>query len=105
MAKAAAIAQHDVALKTLRVCWWNPGGAYNCGRCEKCLMTMVSLRAVGSLERCETLPQHVEPWRVARLPISTPSTRFFMTENLRALEESGRDPELAAAVRTCLGRA
>ena len=105
VAKAAAIASHEVALKTLRVCWWNPGGAYNCGRCEKCLLTMVNLRAVGALERCETLPQNVEPWRVARLPITTPSTRFFMTENLRALEESQRDPELAAAVRTGLERA
>jgi hypothetical protein len=104
VAKAAAIVSHDVALKTLRVCWWNPGGAYNCGRCEKCLMTMVSLQAVGALDRCQTLPRRVEPWRVARLPISTPSTRFFMTENLRALEESKHDPDLAAAIRTCLAR-
>lgn len=104
VAKARAISGHDVVLKTLRVCWWNPGGAYNCCRCEKCLLTMVALRAVGVLERCETFPQELSLQAVAGLSMGYDSSRFFMTENLRALEESGRDPELVTAVRTCLER-
>ncbi len=32
-------------LKILRVCWQDQG--YNCGKCEKCLRTMTSLRALG----------------------------------------------------------
>ena len=105
VAKARAIAEHDVALKTLRVCWWNPGGAYNCCRCEKCLLTMVALRAVGVLERCKTFPDELSLSRVANLSLGYDSSRFFMQENLRALEESGRDSELATAVRTALERA
>src|SRR5207237_184203 len=42
-AKAARIADSEVALHSLRVCWESPDGTYNCGRCEKCLRTMVNL--------------------------------------------------------------
>jgi hypothetical protein len=40
--KIAAIAQAPGAIDLLRVCWQDKG--YNCGRCEKCIRTMVLLR-------------------------------------------------------------
>src|SRR5262249_14111684 len=49
MNKVAAVAGSDVALRWLRVCWENPNGEYNCGRCAKCLRTMASLRILGAL--------------------------------------------------------
>src|SRR5690606_18532962 len=36
-------------------CWRDPR-AYNCGKCEKCLRTMIMLELNGHLERCATLP-------------------------------------------------
>ncbi|HKF83386.1 MAG TPA: hypothetical protein VKB23_10555 [Solirubrobacterales bacterium] len=50
------IARHPVVQNTLRTCWENPGGAYNCGRCRKCLLTMISLEAIGALEEVMTFP-------------------------------------------------
>jgi hypothetical protein len=61
--KVERIAQSDLALAHLRVCWRNLDRAYNCGRCEKCLRTMMSLAAVDSLDRCGTLARNL-PWRL-----------------------------------------
>ena len=44
--KVAFISRHEVALENLRVCWKNPDGAYNCGRCEKCHRVVGMLKAI-----------------------------------------------------------
>jgi Polysaccharide pyruvyl transferase len=54
------IASHPVVHKTLRVCWRNLDGAYNCGRCLKCLMTMAMLEAFGQLQNFQTFPPRLE---------------------------------------------
>ena len=54
--KCRVLANSEVAMRHLRVCWENREGRYNCGECEKCLRTMVNLAAVGALGRCTTLP-------------------------------------------------
>ena len=43
--KAALVAEHPTALRTLRVCLRQVGG--NCGLCEKCVRTRLNLMAVG----------------------------------------------------------
>ena len=53
--KIASIAHDPVVLEHLRVCWLG-GNDSNCGRCPKCLLTMVGLELSGSLDRCKTLP-------------------------------------------------
>ena len=50
-AKTEQVAKCQEALDTLRVCWRRVD-LYNCGRCEKCLRTMVALEAVDALDRC-----------------------------------------------------
>lgn len=59
-AKVKAIAEDPVAMKHLRVCWRNPNSEYNCGRCEKCVRTMISLYAFGALERCATFEDQID---------------------------------------------
>lgn len=54
-----AIVDHPVVQRSLRVCWENPGGAYNCGSCTKCVRTMISLEAIGALERIATFPSEL----------------------------------------------
>lgn len=95
--KVARIAQSAVAMRHLRVCWINYDGAYNCGRCEKCLRTMLSLRAIGAT--CETFPDDIDPASVRRLRLTRGQARA-MARNVVALEESeGDHAELIEAGR------
>lgn len=97
--KVAAIATSDIAMDTLRVCWANPDGAYNCGRCEKCLRTMAALEIVGALRRCRTFDRPLDYGRLARARPAHDEIDFFMRENLDAAERLGAPAELQRALR------
>ena len=58
--KVQAIATDQVAMEHLKVCWRNPNNEYNCGRCEKCIRTMISLYAYDALERCKTFANEID---------------------------------------------
>lgn len=49
--KIRAIASEHLVQRHLRVCWKNVGALANCGRCEKCIRTMLALDAIGMLGR------------------------------------------------------
>jgi len=104
--KVAYISRHETAMKWLRVCWgWNnKNNAYNCGHCEKCLRTMVNLRAAGALERCKTLPHNLDLRVVANMNLSDESDEAFARENLNALERLGTEPGLALAVAEAMNK-
>ncbi|MFP4438859.1 MAG: hypothetical protein ACLFVO_16585 [Chloroflexaceae bacterium] len=102
--KAAIVAQNDVALQTLRVCWKNPDSAYNCGRCEKCLRTMVNLYAVGALNRCPTFEVALDPRRIARMRVGDDILAYWK-ENLAAVKQRGSSPALEAAIRAATRKA
>jgi hypothetical protein len=65
--KLELIAGNTIAQATLRVCWADPESERNCGRCEKCLRTMVALEALGARERFETFPPELDLEAVAAL--------------------------------------
>lgn len=92
--KAALLAKSDLALQSLRVCFHNLDSAYNCGRCEKCVRTMINLHAAGALARCTTFPNQLDLKRIKRLAIMKDAERAFLKENLRALENRPEDREL-----------
>jgi hypothetical protein len=102
--KVARIAQVDIALRSLRVCWRNPDNAYNCGLCEKCLRTMVSLQAAGALGRCTTFGRKLEPNDVSNIEIDDEFLLHFAEENLQAIEGLGNDPVLAQALQNCINK-
>lgn len=102
--KVGYLADSDLAMSKLRVCWETPGGAYNCGACGKCLRTMVSLHVAGALERCQTLPDRLDLAAVRRTPMPENAGRIFARENLRALEARPGDRRLTRAVRTSIRR-
>ena len=64
--KVARIASHEVVLARLRVCN-QQASKYNCGKCEKCVRTMMNLRLAGALPRARTLPTTVTVQQVAGL--------------------------------------
>jgi len=100
--KVAAFATDSAPLEWLRVCWKNPGNAYNCGRCTKCVRTMVTLRMAGLLDSCPTFPQGLDLARVAASDLRQPQVRVLWTRYLRSLEASNADPPLARAVAAAL---
>ncbi|MFC1812468.1 hypothetical protein ACFL03_07225 [Thermodesulfobacteriota bacterium] len=102
--KCKAIAENDVAMETLRVCWLNPGGAYNCGRCEKCLRTMVNLRIAGALERCKTFNLSLNPKKVLAIAGKKNPYNMIIRQNIEMGERLGTDPELLSALRLSLTR-
>jgi hypothetical protein len=84
------IASHPVVQRSLRVCWENPGGRYNCGTCEKCLMTMTSLEALGIREGMATFPRALDPEAIARVEAGTPNRLSFWEDVLDAVRAAGR---------------
>ncbi|MBN2547607.1 MAG: hypothetical protein JXB15_00495 [Anaerolineales bacterium] len=98
--KIGLISQYDIALQSLRVCLKSPQDFFNCGTCEKCVRTMIGLRAYGALERCPTFAAPLDNRRVYRM--YAPADHLheaFVRENLEVLDRTGADPELANALR------
>jgi hypothetical protein len=100
--KLVSIAQSELALRSLRVCWENRDREYNCGRCEKCLRTMAGLRIVKALERCTTFDRPLDLDALSRLGVPPNSHHFLYKASLEAAERLGSDPALAQALRDCL---
>jgi hypothetical protein len=92
------IVDHPGVQKTLRVCWQNPGGAYNCGRCRKCLVTMIPLEAMGFRGKIETFPPELPLETLAGSQITLPIQLIFWEEVLELTEANDR-LDLAQAVR------
>lgn len=97
--KLAFVTQSPLVLETLRVC---PGfgNGYNCGRCMKCMRTMVALLQAGALERCRTLPHEIdaEALRFALLGLGGPVHRANFQKRLDSLVASGKRPDLQAVI-------
>lgn len=104
VAKAALIGQSEMALRTLRVCFMHHGGAYNCGRCEKCIRTMLNLEAVGALDQCSTFNVSLDPKFVRKTSVNTASKLRMMAHNLEALERQSGNEELTKALRYVMRR-
>jgi hypothetical protein len=102
--KLERISDSEIALANLRVCWENRDDEYNCGRCEKCVRTMISLAAIDALDRCSAFARPLRPEAVASLPLFTRPVRSFAIQNLRVLERSGARPDIAEALRRGLRR-
>jgi hypothetical protein len=102
MEKVKLVATSETALRGLRVCWENRGGAYNCGHCEKCLRTMATLRILGVLDRCPTFPTGLDLDALAKVYVYDDSLFAYLQENLDLLRQEGGDPELERALVSCL---
>jgi hypothetical protein len=99
--KIRAIAAEPIVRRHLRVCWKNVGDRLNCGRCEKCVRTMLALDACGTLCRFPSF-DHGRGLTAAidELPAVDGVTVTFYRELLA----SGLSSSSAAAVRRLLER-
>ena len=95
------IADHPVVRRTLRTCWENPGAAYNCGRCRKCTMTMISLETIGARQGVETFPPELDVDRLYELEINQEISLVLCEDLLDTVRDHGRtdiEPALEAFV-------
>jgi hypothetical protein len=96
--KVAAIAEWPEALAVLRVCLMFdvPNGAPNCGRCEKCVRTMLELMLCGALDRATSFPvRDVTAEMVRDVPVN--ETNLFYLAYRDRLASIGR-VDLARAI-------
>lgn len=96
--KTARIAQDPFALQHLRVCLRNGAGLGNCGRCKKCIRTMIALEAMGVLPRATTFPRQLPNDFDKFLPVESDNDRAFAEEILEYLAATDPDSELASAI-------
>jgi glycosyl transferase family 2 len=103
MQRLRQIVDHPVVRQTLRVCWQNPDGAYNCGRCRKCLMTMAALEAIGVRDEVTTFPARLDLDAVAAMEIRQPVLLTLWEDVLDGARAAGR-PDLERAVAATVSR-
>jgi hypothetical protein len=106
MQKVARVARSDDALRTLRVCRLNRADRdVNCGRCEKCIRTMIYLHLAGALDRAQAVFEHpLEPEAVAAMSKEIKHPHQWV-DLLHALGDTPHDRALAAAIRLVVVRA
>lgn len=101
--RVARIATHPVVRRTLRVCWENPDGAYNCGRCRKCMMTKISLEAIGALEEVSTFSPGLDLELLDGFELSQPIQLVLWEDVLDTVRDRGRK-DLERAVEPVVSR-
>lgn len=103
--KILSLSDSPLVLKHLRVCWKNREGKYNCGKCNKCIRTMIELHIAGLLSESETFPQKLDLKQVENLYSPDHSSRTFIDEIIIFLKNKGGDEtDLANALRKSLRR-
>lgn len=99
--KVRRLAHDPLAWDNLRVCYQRTG-RYNCGECEKCVRTMVTLHLEGTLDRFSVFPARLDVERVRALPITSGRGQLlFARENLRLALEVG-DTAMADALQEAI---
>jgi hypothetical protein len=88
--RTAKVASDPIAQRSLRVCWENQGGAYNCGRCRKCLMTMLTLEAVGARDAVTTFPPELDLDAIGSIDMPEVISLNLWEDVLDAVRDAGR---------------
>jgi len=102
--KVERLARSQEALDALRVCRYDRlESDRNCGKCEKCVRTMLELHAVGALERCSAFEEPLTVSNVAAIR-DLKTLRHSWIEVLHALGDSDFERQLAAAIRLVIFR-
>ncbi len=96
------IAHEPLVQRHLRVCWQRAHAGGNCGRCEKCVRTMLTLESCGQLDHYPRLGTRGElAERVDRVP-TVPIGSVVTYESML---DRGLPPAVRAAVSRLLDRA
>lgn len=100
--KLQLLTKTDVCLQHLRVCPTHMPGRYNCGKCEKCLRTLLGLYLVGASDRALSFPEAFSLEKLLSLELR-PAERLWYEEMLETAVALNR-PDAARACRVLLGQ-
>ena len=98
--KVQRIAESDTVLNILRVCTsgsHHSAEQYNCGKCEKCIRTMIDLRMAGALHRCTTFRHPLSLNRLARTD-TRDIVRCYYEQSCAEARKRQDDPDLVQAL-------
>ena len=82
------ICHSDLALQNLRVCWKNYHHRYNCGICEKCVRTMLSLHIGTGKFNFPTFAKPLTVKSVKHLKLNDQTQLIFARENADYIRKS-----------------
>ena len=102
--RCIAVANVPIVLHNLRVCTTAElTDAYNCGRCEKCVRTMIGLHVCGALDRCGSLPHSIDAEQIRSLSIR-PGLHHYYRDLMQMLGSSAPDLAIKGALDEVLSR-
>lgn len=87
-AKTRLLVDWEKSLHYIKVCGPNWPGI-NCGRCEKCIRTMLALLALGMLKQSSSFPNEISEELVRSKISIREGSEYFYEELLSPLQESG----------------
>ena len=96
------VAKSPLAIENLHVCGYESSGLRNCGRCEKCLRTLIGLAGLGVNAPPGLFAEGLDFRRVRGLDGGDRVVGYYLRDNLRLLARHGRDPGLEGAIRQAL---
>ena len=99
--RTVLIADDPVAQRALRVCWENLDGAYNCGRCRKCLSTMITLEALDKRKPFSVFPAQLDLEPLADIAVPDLLVLTLWQDILDLIRDRDRvdlEPAVAAVV-------
>lgn len=101
--KVKALAEWPTALSNLRVCWEGPKTGRNCGRCEKCIRTILNFRAVG-VEKPGCFEMDVTNEMIRSVKLTNKIQRTFMQDIIKEADSNGVSGDWLAAVKDLVRR-
>lgn len=97
-AKAARIAQNQIATTFAKFCWEGPADK-NCGVCEKCMRTRFNFLAAAGIEHPACFDQPLDLQRVPSIKIRSKAVYTEFKTVLRHAEKTGRHGAWLEALR------
>jgi hypothetical protein len=92
----------ELGLRYLRVCIGNSGGAYNCGRCRKCVRTAIPLKVLGVLSDANVFRYKEEShWET----VLEKDHFELLRENYEFAKRRNADPALVQMLERIMNRA
>lgn len=104
MDKMRAILSWSDALRSIRVCWAGPQRDRNCGKCEKCIRTILGFRAIGAALPA-AFERDVTDTDILALEIPKDGAWKIHLSYLQSILAAARDAHLSASWVSALDRA
>jgi hypothetical protein len=102
--KIEYISDYPVILNNLRVCYQNKRGKINCGACEKCIRTIISLKLCGETPSPDVFAKIPTTKQIKLCRINLNSPVVYLWNQLLDKAISQGDLEIANAIKIALGK-